>query len=76
MILVGDLGQFPPVRDKPLYIRNTAGRVLSKYFKKFVTLDTIFHQQGTYPNQVNFKRLLTNIRNEKPTEDDWNILMS
>ena len=28
MILVGDLGQFPPVKDKPLYVGNTASRVL------------------------------------------------
>ena len=50
MILVGDLGQLPPVKDKPLYIGNTAGRVLWKYFRKVVTLDTIFRQQGTDPN--------------------------
>ena len=76
MILVGDLGKLPPVKDKPLYIGNTVGRVLWKYFRKVVTLDMIFHQQGTDPNQVKFKRLLTNIRNANPTVDDWNILMS
>ena len=73
MILVGDLAQLPPVKDKPLYVGNTAGRVLWKDFIKVVTLDTIFRQQGTDPNQVKFKRLLANIRNAKPTVDDWNI---
>ena len=52
------------------------GRVLWKYFRKVVTLDTVFHQQGTDPNQVKFKRLLTNIRNANPIVDDWNLLMS
>ena len=76
MILVGNLGQFPPIKDKPLYVGNKAGRVLWKYFRKVVTLDTIFRQQGTDPNQVNFKRLLTNIRNANPIVDDWNLLIS
>ena len=76
LILVGDLGQLSTVRDKPLYIGNIAGRVLWKYFTKVVTLDTVFRQQGTDPNQVKFKRLLTNIRNANSTVDDWNILMS
>ena len=30
MILVGDLGQLPPVRDKPLYPSNIVGKVLWK----------------------------------------------
>ena len=62
MILVGDIGKLHPVRDKPLYVGNTAGRVLWKDFRKVVTLDTIFRQQGTYKNQFNFKKLLTNIK--------------
>ena len=76
MILVGDLGQLRPVKDKPLYVGNTTGKVLWKYFRKVVTLDMIFHQQGTDPNQAKFKRLLTNIRNANPIVDDWNLLMS
>ena len=28
IILVGDLGQFPPVRDKPMYAGKTTGKVL------------------------------------------------
>ena len=66
----------PPVKDKPLYVGNMTDRVLWKDFRKVVTLDTIFCQQGTDPKQLNFKRLLTNIINAKPTEDDWNPLMS
>jgi len=30
LILVGDLGHLPHVRDKPLYAGNTTGRVLWK----------------------------------------------
>jgi len=43
IILVGDLGQLPPVRDKPLYAGNTTGKVLWNKFDIVVTLDTIFH---------------------------------
>jgi ATP-dependent DNA helicase PIF1 len=42
IILVGDLGQLPPVRDKPLYASNIAGKVLWNKFNIVVTLDTIF----------------------------------
>ena len=76
LILIGDLGQFPLAIDKPLYVGNMTSMVLWKYFKNIVTLDTIFHQQGTDPNQVNFKRLLKNIRIANPKVDDWNILIS
>ena len=42
IILVGDLGQFPPVRDKPMYASKTTGKVLWEKFNIVVTLDTIF----------------------------------
>ena len=73
MILVGYLRQLHRVKDKPFYVGNIVGMVLWKYFRKVVTLDTVFHQQGTDPNQFNFKRMLTNIRNEKLIVDDWNL---
>ena len=44
LILVRDLGQLPPVRDKPLDVGNMSGRVLWKDFRKVFTLDTIFRQ--------------------------------
>jgi len=76
VILVGDLGQLPPVRDKPLYVGNTAGKVLWNQFNIVVTLDTIFRQEGNNPNQSRFRDLLTNIRNTDPVFIDWELLMS
>ena len=76
IILVGDLSQLPPVRDKLLYVSNTTRKVLWKYFKKVVTLDTIFCQRGTYPKQSIFRRIPTNIRNAVANVDDWHVLMS
>jgi hypothetical protein len=52
---VGDLGQLPPVKDKPLYAGNTTGKVLWKKFNIVVTLDTIFRQQGNDPKQYSFR---------------------
>jgi ATP-dependent DNA helicase PIF1 len=76
IILVGDLGQLPPVKDKPLYAGNTAGKVLWKNFNIVVTLDIIFRQQGNHPRQAAFRQLLSNIRNVEPVIDDWDLLMS
>ena len=76
IILVGDLGQLPPVRDKPLYVGNTTGKLLWKDFKKFVTLDTIFRQRGTDPKQSIFRIILTNIKNTVTDVDNWHVLMS
>lgn len=46
IILVGELGQLPPIRDKTQYAGNTIGSVLWKSFNIVVTLDVIFYQQG------------------------------
>jgi hypothetical protein len=35
IILVGDLGQLPPAKDKPLYAGNTIGKVLWKNSTSF-----------------------------------------
>jgi ATP-dependent DNA helicase PIF1 len=76
IILVGDLGQLPPVMDIPLYTCATPGRSLWNSFTTVVTLQTSFHQQGQDIQQVQFRRLLTNIRNASPLQEDWEILQS
>lgn len=76
IILVGDLGQLPPVRDKPLYVGNTAGKVLWNKFNIVVTLDTIFCQQGNNEKQSYFHRVLNNIRNIEHVLKDWKFLIS
>jgi hypothetical protein len=73
---VGDLGQLPPVKDKPLYAGNTTGKVLWQNFNIVVTLDMIFRQQRNHPRQATFRQLLSNIRNIEHVIDDWDLLMS
>jgi ATP-dependent DNA helicase PIF1 len=76
IILVGDLGQLPPVMDKPLYARETPGRSLWTTFTTVVKLETIFWQQGISVTQSRFHQLLANLHNATPTIDDWNLLQS
>ena len=45
-------------------------------FQKGLYIGNHISSTRTDPNQVKFKRLLANIRNANPTEDDWNLLMS
>ena len=76
IILVEDLGQLPPVKEIPLYVGTSCGTALWRSFDTFVTLTTIFHQQGADPSQVAFRWILTNLRNGTPTLEYWNLLMS
>ena len=64
------------MRNKPLYARNTVGKVLWEKFNIVVTLDTIFRQQGNNLKQSCFRRVLNNIRNVEHVLDDWEFLMS
>ena len=47
IILVGDLGQPPPVMDKPLYAGATLGNRLWIEFRTVIILQTLFRQTGT-----------------------------
>ena len=42
MILLGDFGKFPPVKDIPMYAGSSLGTALYHTFDTFVTLKTIF----------------------------------
>ena len=61
IILVGDLGQLPPVSDKPPYDSNARAKLLWEEFKTIVTLDKVFRQEGESEDQQRFHQLLTNI---------------
>ena len=76
IILVGDLGQLPPVKDTPMYVRTSHGTALWQSFNTVVTLATVFWQQGTSPAQISFRENLSNLRNAIPTITDWNLLMT
>ena len=76
VILVGDLGQLPPVRDKVAYDIRRRAKILWEEFKIVVTLEKVYRQNGEDLEQTKFRQLLTNLRDAKPTIDDWRLLMS
>lgn len=79
IILVGDLGQLPPVGDWPLYApegTGTHGHTLYHLFTTVVILEQVMRQAGNDPNTIAFRKLLLmNLRDGKVTEDDWTTLL-
>ncbi|XP_059064701.1 uncharacterized protein LOC131856793 [Cryptomeria japonica] len=76
IILVGDLGQLPPVMDKPAYASHSTTLNLCRSFTIVVTLHTIFRQQGSSVKQQQFRSMLQNIRDAQPNKHDWQMLMN
>ena len=76
MILVGDLGQLPPVKDRVAYDSRRRAKILWEDFKIVITLEKVYRQEGENLDQNKFRQLLTNIRDAQPTIDDWKLLMS
>ena len=54
IILVGDLGQLPPVMDKPVYACEGHVKEIWNLFSIVVTLDTVFRQDGQGQDQKRF----------------------
>ena len=75
IILVGDLAQLPPIKDKSLYAGQTTGKFLWESFNNVVGLDKIFRHEGDDPRKAYFRNILTNIRNAKAFLSDWDLLM-
>ena len=42
IILLGDFGQLPPVKDIPMYVGSSVGTTLWHTFDTFIMLETIF----------------------------------
>ncbi|XP_057838840.2 uncharacterized protein LOC131048788 [Cryptomeria japonica] len=76
IILVGDLGQLPPIKDKLAYESSRQAKILWQDLKIVVTLEKNFRQDGEDIEQIQFRQLLTNLREVQPTIDDWKLLMS
>ena len=55
IILVGEFGQLPPVKDIPMYAGSSVGTTLWRTFDTFIMLETIFRQQGNNPSQTAFE---------------------
>ena len=76
LILVGDLGQLPPIKDRVPYDIRRCVKILWQDFNIVITLEKVYRQEGENLDQNKFRQLLTNIRDAQPTIDDWKLLMS
>ena len=82
MILIGDTGQLPPVADKPLYHSKPSSDVGEQgyqaysMFDKVVKLTVNQRVQGTCPEQVQFRELLSRLRIGQSTVQDWRLLLT
>ena len=61
IILLGDFGQLPHVKDIPMYAGSSVGTALWCTFDTFITLETIFRQAGNSASQNSFRQLLLNL---------------
>ena len=59
-----------------MYAGSSIGTALWRTFDTFITLETIFRQQGNSPSQTAFRQILLNLRNATPTVEDWALLMT
>ena len=82
IILTGDPGQLPPVGDKPIYHAKPSNNIAEqgylayRMFDKVVKLTVNQRVQGSDPDQVQFRDLLSRLRKGESTVDDWNLLLS
>jgi ATP-dependent DNA helicase PIF1 len=82
LVLVGDYCQLPPVGGKALYNDNTKGvsidvlngqRMYLK-FNRTITLTQVMRQQGNDAEAVAFRTALGNLRTNRVTAKDWQLL--
>ena len=64
------------MRDKVAYDSRRRAKILWEEFKIVVTLEKVYRQNGEDLEQTKFCQLLKNLRDAKPTIDDWRLLMS
>ena len=76
MILLGEFKKLTLVKDIPMYVGSSIGTALWRTFDTFITLNTIFQQQGNNPSQNSFRQLLLKVRNATPTIEDWALLIT
>ena len=82
LILIGDLGQLPPVADKPLYHSKPSNSVgeqgfhTYKMFDKVIKLTVNHRIQGASTDQEQFRDLLSRLRKGQSTVNDWHLLLT
>ena len=80
IILLGDPCQLPPVGDKPLYHTAPTGALGEQghsaffMFSNVVKLSVNQRVQGTQPEQVQFRELLSRLRTGDSNYEDWELL--
>ena len=81
VILVGDIGQLPPVSDKVIYHNvptgevGTEGYVAYRQFDKVVKLIVNQRAIGTSKKQQDFRKLQINARDGNNTNNEWEMLL-
>ena len=55
IILLGEFGQLPPIKDIPMYAGSSVGTALWHTFDTFITLETIFRQARNSASQITFR---------------------
>ena len=82
IILLGDLGQLPPVKGNILFHKNpkdelsAEGLFVYSEFKKVVVLNVNQRVSGLGQTYERFKELLCRIRDGCSTHDDWELLLT
>ena len=82
LILTGDLGQLPPVADKPLYHAKPSSTVGEQGFQAYPLFDKLVkltvnqRVQGMTSEQVSFRELLLRLCKGESTIDDWKLLLT
>lgn len=82
IILVGDLGQLPPVNGKVLYDCNpvtehdSEGYFLYSQFQTVIELVGNERVSGSDSDQTKFRNLLTKVRNGAVSISDWELLLT
>ena len=82
IILVGDIGQLPPVGDKCMFHKKprteneTQGFMVYNKFTTVVKLTKNVRSKGEELEQKLFRKLLLNARDGKCTVDDWKLLLT
>lgn len=84
MIIIGDFCHLPPVGDRALFNTDTTNanndtlnaQRLYRRFNQIITLTQVMRQQGMDTESVAFRQALTNLRMNRVTVKDWQLLTS
>ena len=82
VLLFGDFGQLPSLGDHPMYASPSSnepsihGYHIYQLFNITVILDQVLHQGGTDQAANCFRKLLANLHDGNPTEEDWQLLLT